>query len=137
MPLAVTEAELRALLAETESIRCYGFELGEIGPGEATLKAPFKQSFIRPGNIVAGPIFVAAADVAMWFAIMTQRGPHDKSVTLDLNTAFLRSAQNEDFLCRARVLRFGRRVVYGVAECAALDGRALTHHTLTYILPET
>jgi acyl-coenzyme A thioesterase PaaI-like protein len=135
MPLAVTEEELRNLLAETSFIRCYGFELHSIAPGEATLKAPFRQSFVRPGDIVAGPVFMAAADVAMWFAIMTERGAHDKSVTLDLNTAFLNSARNEDFLCRARVLKFGRRIVYGVAECFALDGRALSHHTLTYILP--
>lgn len=33
--------------------------------------------------------------------------------------------------CRARVLKLGRRLVYGVAECLAGD-RLLTHHTLTY-----
>jgi acyl-coenzyme A thioesterase PaaI-like protein len=77
---------------------------------------------------------MAAADVAMWFAIMTKCGPHDKSVTLDLNTTFLTSAR-DDFLCRARVLKLGRRIAYGVAECMTPDGRPLTHHTITYIQP--
>jgi hypothetical protein len=33
------------------------------------------------------------------------------------------------------VLKFGKRMVYGVAECATLDDRPLTHHTITYLLP--
>jgi acyl-coenzyme A thioesterase PaaI-like protein len=135
MPLAVSEAELRALLDETAFIRCYGFELESIAEGEATLLARFDPSFLRPGNVIAGPMFMAAADVAMWFAIMTRRGRHDKSVTLHLNTTFLNSAREEDFLCRARVLKLGRHIIYGVAECVTLDGRPLTHHGVTYILP--
>ncbi|HET6756208.1 MAG TPA: PaaI family thioesterase [Burkholderiales bacterium] len=135
MALAVNEKELELILAETEFIQVYGFKLVEIGAGECTLKVPFQKAFLRPGEIIAGPIMIAAADVAMWFAIMTDRGPGDQSVTLDLKTAFLNSAGQEDFLCKARVLKFGKRLVYGVAECVSLDDKPLTHHTLTYILP--
>jgi hypothetical protein len=35
------------------------------------------------------------------------------------------------------VIRWGRRLVYAVAECAAGDGRILTHHTVTYFRPDT
>lgn len=135
MALAVNEKELELILAETEFMQVYGFKLVEIGAGECTLKVPFQKAFLRPGEIIAGPIMIAAADVAMWFAIMTDRGPGDQSVTLDLKTAFLNSAGREDFLCKARVLKFGKRLVYGVAECVSLDDKPLTHHTLTYILP--
>ncbi|MGH8726997.1 MAG: PaaI family thioesterase [Burkholderiales bacterium] len=135
MPLAVTEQELEKILGETPFIQAYGFKLAEIDAGECTLRVPFQKVFLRPGGIIAGPVLIAAADVAMWFAIMTDRGQHDKSVTLDLKTAFLNGAGEEDFLCSAKVLKFGKRLVYGVAECASLDGKPFTHHTLTYILP--
>lgn len=83
--------------------------------------------------MVAGQTFMAAADVAMWLAIITRLGPADGSVTAEMKTNFLSSARQEDFLCHAKVLKLGRRLVYGVAECTTLEGKLLTHNTITYI----
>jgi acyl-coenzyme A thioesterase PaaI-like protein len=55
MALSVSEAQLRVLLEETSFIRAYGFELHSIAESEATLSIPFQTSFLRPGNIIAGP----------------------------------------------------------------------------------
>ena len=63
-------------------------------------------------------------------------GPADGAVTVEMNTAFLAAARREDFRCHARVIRWGRRLVYAVAECVAGDGRILTHHTVTYFRPD-
>src|SRR5881409_2327575 len=79
---------------------------------------------------------MAAADVAMWLAILTRLGAGDGSVTASLNTAFLGAARKESFSCTARVLKLGRRLIHGVAECVTADGRLLTHHTVTYMRPE-
>jgi acyl-coenzyme A thioesterase PaaI-like protein len=48
-----------------------------------------------------------------------------------MTTAFLGSASREPLMCHARVLRLGRRLVYGTADCLAGD-RLVAHHTLTY-----
>ena len=69
MDLAATEAELRHLLAEVPFTRAYGFRLHAIAPGQCTLDVPFQPLFERPGGIVGGQVFMAAADVAMWLAI--------------------------------------------------------------------
>jgi acyl-coenzyme A thioesterase PaaI-like protein len=45
----------------------------------------------------------------------------------------LSSARQEDILCHARILKLGRRLIYGLAECTNRDGKLLTHHTITYI----
>ncbi len=50
-----------------------------------------------------------------------------------MKTNFLSSAREEDFRCHAKVLKLGRRLVYGVAECTTLEGKLLTHNTITYI----
>ena len=62
-------------------------------------------------------------------ARLTNRRHH----THTLDTAFLSPARAEDFDCKATVLRWGRRLVYGTAECRNLEGKLLTHHTLNYV----
>ncbi|PYM72345.1 MAG: PaaI family thioesterase [Candidatus Rokuibacteriota bacterium] len=132
MDLAATEAELRHLLAEVPFTRAYGFRLHAIAPGQCTLDVPFQPLFERPGGIVGGQVFMAAADVAMWLAIMTRLGSSDGSVTAAMTSAFLDAARHESFRCTARVVKLGRRLVYGVAESVSGSGRLLTHHSLTY-----
>ena len=135
MPLAVTESELQQLLSEVAFTRSYGFRLHSIADGECVLSVPFQKAFERPGGIVSGQVFMAAADVAMWLAIMTKLGKGETAVTAEMKTNFLHGARQEDFLCQARMLKLGKRLVYGVAECVSRDGKLLTHHTITYVRP--
>ena len=132
MRLAVSSSALDRLLARTPFTRAYGFRVAGLGAGECVIRVPFRARFERPGGIVSGQVFMTAADVAMWLAIKTVLGPHDGSVTAGMTTTFLRPVRRRAFHCRARVLRLGRRLVYGVAESVAGDGALLAHHTLTY-----
>ena len=132
---AVSKPELRRLLTDLPFVRAYGFCVHSISPGECVLSVPFQQAFERPGGIVSGLVFMAAADVAMWLAIKTLLGSDDGCVTAEMKTSFLAAAKQQDFRCRARILKLGKRLIYGVAECRNLDRKLLTHHTLTYIRP--
>ena len=132
MQLACSQKELEQTLAEVEFTKHYRFTLSEIGDGECTLYVPFQESFERPGGIVSGIVFMAAADVAMWLAIKTKLGAADASVTAELKTNFLGSARKDGFHCTAKVLKLGRRLIYGTAECIDGKGRLLTHSTATY-----
>jgi acyl-coenzyme A thioesterase PaaI-like protein len=132
---AVSKPELQRLLADLPFVRTYGFRVHSIRSGECVLTVPFQQAFERPGGIVSGLVFMAAADVAMWLAIKTLLGCDDGCVTAEMKTSFLAAAKRQDFRCRARILKLGKRLVYGVAECFSHDRKLLTHHTLTYIRP--
>ena len=129
---AERRAEVEGWLAGAAFNAYYRFRVGALGAGECTIEAPHRGEFERPGGGVSGPVFMAAADVAIYLAIATRSGAHERWVTVDLKTAFLRAAVREPFTCRARVLRLGRRLAYVVAECARADGALLTHHTATY-----
>ena len=131
----VSKPELQRLLTDLPFIRSYAFRVRSIAPGECVLAAPFQPAFERPGGIVSGLVFMAAADVGMWLAIKTLLGSNDGCVTAEMKTSFLAAAKQQDFQCHAKILKLGRRLVYGVAECASPDGKLLTHHTLTYIRP--
>ena len=131
--LAITEAEIRHVLAESSFARIYDFKLESFASGECTLRLPFRESLERPGGLVAGSVFMTGADVAMWLAIMTVLGRDALTVTTELKTTFLRSAKREDVNCTARILKLGKTVIYGVAECRNAAGELLTHHTISYI----
>lgn len=130
---AATEADLREILTQVGAVSCYGFRLHSFSEGECTILVPFRKELERPGGIVGGQVFMAAADVAMWLAIITRLGPQDRSVTAEMKTNFLSGARQEDILCHARVLKLGRRLIYGVGECRNVEGKLLTHSTITYI----
>jgi uncharacterized protein (TIGR00369 family) len=132
---SVTGGDLGDLLAALPSTQQYGFRLHSFASGRCTLHVPHTPALDRPGGMVAGYVFMAAADVAMWLAIVTKLGlKGETAVTAEMKTAFLRAGRDEDFRCRATVLKLGKRLIYGVAACLGRRG-VLTHHTFTYIRP--
>ena len=136
MDLACSEMELEHLLNEVAFTRNLGFTLNGIGDGQCSIDVPFQEAFERPGGIVSGQVFMAAADVAMWLAIKTKLGLADSSVTAEMKTNFLGAAKKEGFRCTAKVLKVGRRLIYGMVERVDSTGRLLAHSTVTYIRGE-
>jgi uncharacterized protein (TIGR00369 family) len=115
-------------------LKPFGFIVQSCAPGECTLRVPFNLSLERPGGVVSGIAIMSAADVAMWLAILTERGSAEQWVTTDLKTAFLRGARETDIHCSARVLKLGKRTAYGTAECRDGNGDLLAHHVISYAL---
>ena len=130
--LAVTAQEIEEILRTTPFAKIYNFKLASLGDGECTLHVPFAKETERPGGIIAGPVYIAAADAAIWLAIMTKLGAKVQTVTTELNTTFLRPAREQAIAVAARVLKLGRSQIFCVAECRTLDDDLLTHHTSTY-----
>jgi acyl-coenzyme A thioesterase PaaI-like protein len=83
-----------------------------------------------------GSPFDRAASAAATALVKTKLGLSDSSVTAEMKTNFLGAAKKEAFRCGAKVLKLGRRLIYGVAECVDGSGRLLAHHTITYIRAE-
>jgi len=130
--LLTTVPELNRVLEETRFLSGYNFEVTACAAGECDLLVPFKTEFERPGGIVSGMTIMGAADVAMWLAIMTTRGTVEHWVTSDMKTAFLRAGVREPLLCKARVLRIGRRTAYGTVETRGQSADLLAHHVVSY-----
>jgi uncharacterized protein (TIGR00369 family) len=136
MNLACNPDELRQMLAGVAFVRNLGLTLESIADGECTIDVAFQEAFERPGGIVSGQVFMAAADVAMWLAIKTKLGVDDSSVTAEMKTNFLAAVRKEGFRCTAKILKLGRRLIYGTTECVDMRGGLLTHSTVTYIRNE-
>ncbi len=131
-----SRATLQLLLDRARFVRFYGFRVVKVGDGSCMLELPHRKSLERPGGIINGPSLMAAADCAMWLAIKGRFGLEFDALTSELNTAFLAPAKGEHVYCSARILRAGRRRIYGTAECHNRAGRLFTHHTVTYVQPD-
>lgn len=127
-----TVDDLAKVLADTAFLKPYGFVVRDCALSECTIRVPYNAALERPGGIVSGMTIMGAADVAMWLAIMTQRGTQERWVTTDMKTAFLSSARETDISCVARILKLGKRTSYGTAECHDAAGKLLAHHVVTY-----
>jgi uncharacterized protein (TIGR00369 family) len=124
--------ELQQMLDAHDFTAAYGFQVVSVGGGEATVRVPFMKRWERPGGILSGQVYMNAADCAMWLAILGNQGRGPIAVTTELNTSFIAAAREEDITCTARILRNGRRLIYGLADCHGADGRLLSHHMITY-----
>jgi acyl-coenzyme A thioesterase PaaI-like protein len=127
--------ELQALLDDSAFLRPWAFRVVEVKQDECTIELPHRPDLERPGGIINGPALMAAADCAMWLAIKARLGMVGDALTSELNTAFLAPAKAEHVYCTAKILKFGRRSIYGVAQCHSKDGGLFTHHTVTYVRP--
>ena len=127
------KAALQKLLDTSRFLRPYGFRVISINKSKCMLELPHKPALERPGGIINGPALMAAADCAMWLAIKARIGAEGDALTSELNTAFLAPAKGEHVYCTARILKMGKRRIYGVAECHGKEGNLFSHHTVTYV----
>lgn len=125
-------AALQAVLDGERFIEPYGFRVQSASEGTCTLELPFSKTLERPGGIVNGPALMAAADCAMWLAIKASIGVENDALTSEMATTFLSPAKSESVLCTAKILRLGKRRIFGTAECRGASGKLFTHHTLSY-----
>jgi len=133
MPHGDLKVQCQALLDESAFVRDFGFVIESLADGACTLFVAYKDAFERPGGVVSGPTYVAAADVAAWLAIKTELGLHDESVTADMTAQFIRGIRRAPFRCTARVLRLGGRLVFVAAECNDEAGDIVANFAITYI----
>jgi acyl-coenzyme A thioesterase PaaI-like protein len=125
--------QLQAMLDRSRFLRPYGFRVLAANKDRCMLELPHNAALERPGGIICGPALMAAADCAMWLAIKARIGVDNDALTSELNTAFLSPAKGEHVYCTARILKMGKRRIYGVAECHGKKGNLFSHHTLTYV----
>jgi uncharacterized protein (TIGR00369 family) len=138
-PSDATPAEVNAfVLRELPFAVELGIACESLEADEALARWRFSPRWLRPVDFVSGPVMMALADAAMYFAIFTRGGITPLALTNELKVNFLRPAvARRDLLARARVLKRGRRVVYGMVDVfeEGAPGRLVAQATSSYLLP--
>jgi len=93
----LTQKELEQVLADSTFVSDYRFSIHDYGDGECTLYVPFQEKYVRPGGLVCGPVFMAAADMAMW-SRRDGRDRRDENIFFDWGQEreFLLHGQNSE-----------------------------------------
>ena len=114
----------------------YGFRVDSVDSGTSAIRAPYQESFLRPGGTISGPVIMGLADYALFVAILTKIGLVELAVTTNLNINFLRRPDPGDLLAVAKVIKIGKRLAVGQVE-VYLDGEEsmIAHATSTYSIP--
>ena len=114
----------------------YGFRVDSVDSGTSIVRAPYQESFLRPGGTISGPVIMGLADYALFVAILTKIGIVELAVTTNLNINFLRRPDPGDLLAVANVIKIGKRLAVGQIE-VYLDGEEsmIAHATSTYSIP--
>ncbi len=111
-------------------------ELIEARAGEVVMRMPVSAPLVHGGGVLCGQALMAAADTAMILAITSQLGTFKPMTTVQLQTSFMRAVRGDAAHVRlvARVLRMGRKLVFGEIHVSADDGTLAAHATTTYAL---
>ena len=126
--LAALQAIIRRGVPLAEA---WGIELLAASAGTATLRLPAQPSLLRPGDTVSGPALMGLADVAMWAALLSVTAGKDESVTSSMTVNFLRPAGNGAVLAEARIVKRGRRMVFGEIQLRSEASDEVAVHVTT------
>jgi uncharacterized protein (TIGR00369 family) len=113
-----------------------GMQIRAIGTGTAVVALPANPAFQRQGGIVAGPMLMGLADVAMYAAVVGATG-QTEALTTSLTINFLRKCPPGVILAHARVLKTGRLCAGDVTLTAEGSDVPLAHSISTWSLPRT
>ncbi len=103
-------------------------------PGQVTLALPVTPLHVHGGGVLCGQTMMAACDTAMVLAVMSQLGEFKPMTSVQLQTSFLRPVPGDagHATVVARVLRLGRRLVFGEIEVLGPQGELAAHATTSY-----
>ena len=135
-PLISIEDFLDLLDAHHPFAKLLGIQIMEIGAGTSLLALPPNPDFQRLGGIVAGPMLMGLADLAMYAAVVGATG-NPEAVTSSLTMNFLRKSPPGVVLAHARVLKTGRLCAGDVTLTAEGSDIPLAHSVSTWSLPSS
>jgi uncharacterized protein (TIGR00369 family) len=129
---APTPQQLDAMIAEgVPLVSGWGVTVLSAAQGHAVLRLPFRADLLRPGGTVSGPALMGLADVAMWAALLSVTGGKDESVTAGMTVHFLRPVFGQAVIAEARIVKRGRRNIFGEVLIRAEDSDEIATHVTT------
>ena len=122
----------RAVFDEVPYLKLLGMELVEMKAGEATVRLAMRDGLRQPHGLLHGGATASVIDTATAFAVVSVLEPNEKASTVDLTVHYLRPVADGAIVCRAKVVRAGRRLLTVSAEAENEEGKLIATALSTY-----
>jgi len=137
---ALSAEEIAELLHEIFPQTVYpgsGLTIERVAYGDVRVRREFHARQLRPGGTISGPTMMQLADFTMYVAVFSAVGRKPDAVTTNLNINFLRKPGPAALIADARLLRVGKRLVFGEVTIYSEGEEApVAHVTSTYSIPD-
>ncbi|HEY9319245.1 MULTISPECIES: PaaI family thioesterase [Achromobacter] len=132
----ISLADFHILLADQHPFSLLlGIDILRIGRGTARAVLPAREAHQRLGGIVAGPMLMGLADLAMYAAVVGATG-QAHAVTASLTINFLRKSPPGAIYADARLLKVGRLSAGEVILTGEGSDEPLAHIVSTWSVPK-
>lgn len=109
------------------------FKLESVEKGKAVMRMPFRPEITNGTGAVHGGAIVSLCDTAFYVALASIYGREQETTTASLQCNFLAPAlPPHDLIAEARVLKAGRRIVYGEVYVRSGE-KIVAHSTLNFL----
>lgn len=111
-------------------------KLESTGKGTARMRMPFRKEVTNGAGSIHGGAIVSLCDTCFYVALASIYGRDQETVTAALACTFTAAARPpHDLIAEAKVLKAGRRIVYG--EVMVYSGEVLVAHATLNFLNST
>ena len=108
-------------------------KLEEVERGRAVMRMPYRDEITNGTGAVHGGAIVSLCDTVLYCALASIFGREQETTTASLQCNFLRPAlPPHDLIAEARVLKAGRRIVYGEVYVRSGE-KIVAHATLDFL----
>jgi uncharacterized protein (TIGR00369 family) len=108
-------------------------QLEKVERGKAVMRMPFRAEITNGTGAVHGGAIVSLCDTAFYVALASIFGREQDTTTVSLQCNFLAPARPpHDLIAEARVLKPGRRIVYGEVNVRSGE-KIVAHATLNFL----
>ena len=129
----VTVTELQDMLEHVPFVKVLDLQIEDVTDGSCRVRMPFHENLLQYYHIIHGGAIASLADSAMYFAQATLNGITKNTVTIEMKVNYLSPAQEEDLVAEGRVIKNGKKIIYGDVLITNKDGRQIAHATVTYM----
>ena len=122
----------RNALQKLPLARLLGMKLVDIRIGEADVQIEMRDDLRQPHGVLHGGVTATLIDTAMAFAVRTMIGPNEPTATVDLTVHYLRPHFEGTAVCKAKVVKPGKRFFNVSAEVVNEEGKLIATGISTY-----
>ncbi len=133
--MKVTQEECQLHMVRVPVNQYLNLSILEVEEGYCLVKMPYNPVFANSWNNTHGGALMTLADIAFYFALATLNGLQASGdfATAELKSNFLKPTSKTDLYAEARVIKNGKRIIFGDVAIRDISGIRISHATVSYI----